>query len=116
MPERVVRVRGEATPAGAIFVGTGSGWGSPFYPGARYQLGLPGKENVPIPTLRTHVTGVHTVTSWDEAVGLYRTWILHTRAQAVIRTLAGRDLACYCRAGSTTCHTTVLLDLANRST
>lgn len=95
-----------------MFVGAGSGWGNPFAPGVRFLLGLPGKETVPIPTSR-HVLDAHVVQSWDEVPNLYRAWAVHTFGPNIQRSLAGRNLACYCPAHSTTCHASVLLELSN---
>ena len=115
MPRRLARVdRAATTPDGAVWVGRGSVWPCPFHPGARYVLGLPGKEHVPTPTTRSAIyPDVLTVKTWDEVPELYRVWVTHHYGIPNIqRLLGGKDLACYCH-GDMICHGDTLLELAN---
>lgn len=86
-------------PSGAVYVGRGSRWGNPWVVGER---------------------GVRTRA---EAVRLYREWwaclpsaqpgsTLHA-LNAMLPTLCGRPLSCWCPLDGEPCHADVLLELAN---
>lgn len=90
----------------AVIVARPSKWGNPFRAGG---------------TTRVHPDGAVSVSTVEESVRLYRFWVEGTievpgvmrPGTAEVETLAGRDLACWCRPESP-CHADVLLDLANR--
>lgn len=114
MPERV-RVCGDLfhgrVPDGAVYVGRAapglrrSYWANPFRPGKVTP------ENWPAPF------GGVTVVDQEHAVALFRELAYASPGyiEEVRQALAGRDLACLCRA-TQPCHADVLLEIANTTT
>ena len=120
-PRRVRRKRtkGARTPDGCICVDRSTGFGNPFPVKRATSIGM---------GVYKHVWVVGSWTSpaiWfkdtrEDAVRLsldaYREWINHPQQQTLrekaIKSLRGRDLACWCPDGSP-CHADVLLEIAN---
>lgn len=104
---RLQRKKGWRIPAHTLKVDRSTVYGNPFQPGQPNGLGW------------------GDVRDTAHAVWLYRAWLTtparsvlferdrHDRILTALPTLAGRNLACWCTAGSP-CHADVLLDLANR--
>lgn len=131
MPDRIQlrRTKGWRKLEGAIVVSRPTKWGNPF------QIGSNQPEVFVHDGLRVHWSTPRSEDALelarDFAVGLYHSWLisgsLHglstwpprieltkVRAQILgdLRSLAGRDLACWCPPGP--CHADVLLELANQ--
>ncbi|MBF0251662.1 MAG: DUF4326 domain-containing protein [Alphaproteobacteria bacterium] len=104
-PKRIQRKRtkGWKMPDGAVYVGRGSKWGSPFKVGepfARPKMQPGGGETSGFVFDRAH------------AVQLYRRFLpLEVRIAARIE-LRGKDLACWCPPDQP-CHADILLRIAN---
>lgn len=85
---RVLNKRSSGVPAGAVYVGRPSMWGNPF-------------------TVEAH--------GREQCIALYRQWVMDpeqaTLREVARRTLAGRDLVCWCAPAA--CHGEILLAIAN---
>lgn len=116
VPERIQRKRtkGWRMPAGAVYVGRGSGWGNP------YRVILV-RASGPFDVVRgdgvflAQSTGIETARTI--AVERYRhaleqCWKGYPAPSKIRAELAGRDLACWCPLDQP-CHADVLLELAN---
>ena len=89
-PQRIQlrRIKGWRKPDGAISVARPHKWGNPF------------------------VVGEHGIRTAEDAVRLYRQWLVGTHLRSQVSELAGHDLMCFCPRGQP-CHGDVLLELAN---
>lgn len=120
-PREVRRLVGRPLPDGAVYVGVGSKWASPFRVehdrAAGRAVGWPDGWMVRFTGQgRTELFGPFP-TRWEAAwlaAGLYRAELVGApEVVAQVRAeLAGRVLACWCRVGWP-CHRTVLLQVAN---
>lgn len=120
-PSRIQRrrIRGWRAPAGARYVGRGTRWGNPFAV-VRQADGLYGVPN-PFDVLAAWPTFAYEAEARAEAVRLFELHIgpmglceYDAETLATLRrTLAGRDLMCWCPDGLA-CHADVLLELANQ--
>lgn len=119
-PARIQRRRtaGWRKPAGAVYVGRGSGWGNPFRVGEN-GLWMPDTEH-PLPTQREpgeYDYGIRVERCADRATAVV--WFRAYMASYdlllanALRDLKGRDLMCWCPLDEP-CHADVLLDLANQ--
>lgn len=132
MPERIQRRRygGYVMPAAAIYVGRPTKWGNPFqissnrrdlfvHDGMRVLWSTPRSEDA-LTTAREFavsayhpwlVSGsLHGLSQWEPRPELLP---VRTRILGDLRSLADRDLACWCPL-SDPCHADVLLELANQ--
>lgn len=105
-PERVQRKRakGWRMPEGAVYVGRPSKWGNPFRLVSANRIHDPyGNE---WDCAQGEARGV--------AVRLFREYMWdHFDGEALVKALAGKDLACWCPLDQP-CHADVLLEIANR--
>jgi hypothetical protein len=120
VPKRIQlsRKKGYRKPEGAIVVSRPSRWGNPWIVqrdgGAWRVRGRPGW----LVSSGVDERHVSQVAATAAAVGYYRKWIsleqfsLEQYRAAIVATLAGRDLACWCPLDQP-CHADVLLELAN---
>lgn len=93
MTPRVLNKRGNAIPAGAVYVGRPSKWGNPF------KIGRDAKGK-----------------RWsrEDVINLYREWLTTNEKDGLMKDLhelRGKDLVCWC--APLPCHADVLLELAN---
>ena len=105
-PQRIQRqrVKGWRMPEGAVYVGRPSRWGNPFVIGGIHWL-----INDDDPADQR----IFYTRSAEAAVANFRWFVTQTRhANEIRRHLKGRDLDCWCKAGSP-CHADVLLEIAN---
>lgn len=110
-------------PEGTVSVTRPLFWGNPFRVGHHYKRGGG------IPRMGLQFTYMEaydgyqdatytTIKTLDESLEWYK-WYVGTWNEAMLsrlrKELGGKDLACWCREGST-CHADILLELANAAT
>jgi hypothetical protein len=123
VPKRIQlsRKRGSRLPEGAKSVARPSLFGNPFRVGG-YVVGERGRPPYPWPQdmpLIESTPGLRQVRDRADAVALFIAWVPHVRdadtglsyAELAQRSLAGRDLACWCPDGEP-CHGDQLVALA----
>lgn len=102
---RLSRARGWRLPDGAINVARPGKWGNPFVVG---RDGTRAQCVAKFWVLAKGFIALHGPVSVEEQLALWQ------RLRRSIRTLSGRDLACWCPLDGEPCHGDVLLSLANR--
>lgn len=138
MPQRIQRKRtaGWRMPEGAVYVGRPTKWGNPFavvpepnhprWAGPRHSLvqdvsgrfwDLPDQPSVIVGLARAAessrmAAARHAVELFELHIGPMGNFEYDDDKLAELRSLAGRDFACWCVEGHP-CHADVLLELAN---
>jgi hypothetical protein len=117
MPERIQlrRTKGWRKPAGAVVVSRPSRFGNPWLvkqDGGRWLVVAAGGRGIDVDDGAEYFPDE--ATAHQRSVELYRRYVERDPVlrQKIIDELAGRDLACWCRAGLS-CHVDVLLAIAN---
>lgn len=123
MPERIrlSRQKGWRLPADAVSVARPGRWGNPFKVGQRRmvftELGWgPVSDREPGPILDGTIANVVLVETREQAVAMYRMWLVSVLASEWpldLSLLTGHDLACWCPLDGGPCHADVLLSIAN---
>jgi hypothetical protein len=104
VPERIQRKRekGWKAPTNTVFVGRGTKWANPYWPGVSVQL----KGN-----------GTHRHMTAEDALARYRRdlpYLIDKNFGPLdISELRGKNLMCWCKIGAP-CHADILLEVANR--
>lgn len=110
MPERIQlrRTKGWRLPLNAKSVARPGPWGNPFVVGRRLLV-----EQYPEGSKEGF--GCSLLVTPEMAVALFREWSLcrQENVREIRATLAGFDLACWCKIGDP-CHADVLLEIANQ--
>jgi hypothetical protein len=117
MPERIQRKRtkGYRLPEGAVIVDRTSKWGNPFKVGERID-----RDSELWPYVADMIPGgvgglsAVKLTTVQQVVDAYAAWFVEQPALMLTAwdELAGRDLACFCKAGAP-CHADYLIALVN---